>query len=30
MASTAVVETATSHPLDPLGAGEIERAWQIV
>src|SRR5262249_57321940 len=28
MASTAVVETATSHPLDPLAAGEHERAWQ--
>mgnify|MGYP001108210756 CR=1 FL=1 len=30
MASTTSVETATVHPLDPLGAGEIERAWQIV
>src|SRR5215475_14589331 len=30
MASTTAVETATSHPLDPLSAGEIERAWQIV
>src|SRR5215831_3745809 len=30
MASTSAVETATPHPLYPLRAGEIERAWQIV
>ena len=30
MASTTVVGTATSHPLDPLGADEIGRAWQIM
>ena len=30
MASTSAVETAALHPLDPLSAGEIERAWRIV
>ena len=30
MSSTSAVETATPHPLDPLSAGEIERAWRIV
>jgi len=30
MASTPTEVTATPHPLDPLSAAEIERAWQIV
>jgi primary-amine oxidase len=30
MASTSTEATALPHPLDPLSAAEIERAWQIV
>ena len=30
MTSTATAPAATTHPLDPLGAAEIERAWQIL
>src|SRR5262249_60684196 len=30
MASTSAVQSTASHPLDPLDAAEVERAWQIV
>jgi primary-amine oxidase len=30
MTSTTMAPTAIAHPLDPLGAAEIERAWQVL